>query len=65
MKVNILAVITAYVNGDFGPDLKIVGSFQSGLYKVSDINEKFISGDNKVKVEATIKDLQGGKITFK
>lgn len=65
MKVNILAVITAYVEGEFGPDLKIVGSFQTGLYKVSDINEKFIGGDSKVKVEAAIKDLQAGKITFK
>lgn len=65
MKVNILAVITAYVEGDFGPDLKIVGNFQTGLYKVSDINEKMINGDNKVKVEAAIKDLQAGKVTFK
>lgn len=65
MKVNILAVITAYVEGDFGPDLKIVGNFSTNLYKVSDINDKLINGDNKVKVEAAIKDLQAGKITFK
>ena len=64
MKINILDIVKNYVNGNFGPDLKIVGSFKTGLYKVSDISSTLINADQKAKIEAKVKELQEGKITF-
>ncbi|AMP21037.1 hypothetical protein AZF37_07560 [endosymbiont 'TC1' of Trimyema compressum] len=64
MKFNILDTITAYVDDKFGPDLKIIDNYKTGLYKVSSYNENLLTLEQKSKIEEKVVELKEGKITF-
>ncbi len=64
MKVNIVSAVEAYVDGRFNKDLYIVGSFASGLYQVSEINEMMFTEEQLQMLNDTIEALKNGEISF-
>lgn len=61
-KANIISAIDAFMDGSFNKDLKIEGTFASGLFIADGYNDELIPADAKEKIEAVVQDLKDGKL---
>lgn len=62
MKANILAAIDAYMSHNFNADTEIVGTFGSGLYRVSDINKELFTAEQIQEIQDEVTRLQKNEI---
>jgi basic membrane protein A and related proteins len=62
MSANIVAAIDAYVNGKSMEDTQIVGTFGSGLFQVSEINENLFTKEQAQKVRDEVAKLQADQV---
>jgi len=62
MSSNIVAAIDAYVNGKFGADTQIVGTFASNLFQVSEISESLFTPEQAQKVKDEVAKFQKGEV---
>ena len=61
-KQQIIAAVQAYVDGEFSSDLKIEGTFASGLFKTGGFNDKLMSSEIQQQVQKVIDDLTSGAL---
>lgn len=64
MKVNVVLAVEAFLEGRFNKDLYIVGSFATGLYQVSEINDDLFAPSEKEELLGVIESLKNGEISF-
>lgn len=63
-KANIISAIDAFVGGKFNKDLKIEGTFQSGLFVVGGFNDALIPAEAKQKIEDVVSRLTSGELNL-
>lgn len=63
-KANIISAIEAFVGGKFNKDLKIEGTFQSGLFVVGGFNDELLPADAKQKIEDVVAKLTSGELNL-
>ena len=63
-KQQIIAAVQAYVDGEFSSDLKIEGTFASGLFKTVGFNDKLMSSEIQQQVQKVIDDLTSGALVL-
>ena len=63
-KQQIIAAVQAYVDGEFSSDLKIEGTFASGLFKTGGFNDKLMSSEIQQQVQKVIDDLTSGALVL-
>jgi basic membrane protein A len=60
--VNITAAVEADINGKFNGDTQIIGTFASGLYRVTDINSKLFTPEQTQKILDQIEKIKQGNL---
>lgn len=61
-KQQIISAVQAYTAGEFNSDLKIEGTFASGLFKVGGFNENIMSQEIQDQVQKVVDDLTSGAL---
>lgn len=63
-KEQIVSAVKAYTEGNFNSDLKIEGTFASGLFKVGGFNSELMSEEIQQQVQSVVDDLTSGTLNL-